>query len=59
MSATTPIDDDIAEQFNNIVAISGKNNPYEPESDVYPPPEIPEPFEPDTIWNTLEEPKKV
>ena len=56
---STPIEEEIAVGFNKIVAISGKNKPYEPESGVYPPPEIPEPFDPDTIWYTLDEPKKV
>ena len=42
----TCIEEDIAVGFNKIVAISGKNKPYEPESGVYPPPVIPEPFEP-------------
>ena len=45
--------------FSNIVPNSGNNNPYEPEFSTYPPLVIADPLDPETIWNTLEDPKKV
>ena len=55
--ANTSIDSSIAAGFSNTVPNSGNNKPYEPELLTNPPPDTELPYEPDTIWNTLEEPK--
>ena len=57
--AVTPANWDKAEGFSKIVPMSGKNKPYEPEAATYPLWPNLLPFEPDTTWYTLFDPKNV
>ena len=59
MLGLNPVDWFIAAGFNKIVPISGKYKPYEPELVTYPVEPTELPFEPEIIWNTLLDPKKV